>query len=69
MFERSHLSIGGVLGHGTVTTTPRYLDKHYPPITIYEHFFQKKKNIIPQLQYMNTFFKKCSNWITQVRST
>ena len=26
MFERSHLSIGGVLGHGTVTTTPRYLD-------------------------------------------
>ena len=26
MFERSHLSIGGVVGHSTNTTTPRYLD-------------------------------------------
>ena len=45
MFERSHLSIGGVLGHGTVTTTPRYLDKHYPPITVYELFFSTNVQI------------------------
>ena len=43
MFERSHLSIGEVLGHGTVTTAPRYLDKHYPSVLIYDLFFLERK--------------------------